>query len=71
MSRIYPWFLGEKAFKLLTLTHAATTNYWSAATQNDVLKKIYQQDEFKKLKPNFEKDLSTSIERFIKGLKAS
>ncbi|NRB40178.1 MAG: TetR/AcrR family transcriptional regulator [Pseudomonadales bacterium] len=71
ISRVYPDIQGEKAFKLLTLTHAATTNYWAASTQNEVLKKIYQQDEFKELKPNFEKDLSTSIEIFIQGLKAS
>ncbi|NRB41539.1 MAG: TetR family transcriptional regulator [Pseudomonadales bacterium] len=71
ISRVYPDIHDEKAFKLLTLTHAATTNYWAAATQNETLKKIYQQDEFKELKPDFENDLSTSIEIFIQGIRAS
>ncbi|MCP3922043.1 MAG: TetR/AcrR family transcriptional regulator [Desulfobacterales bacterium] len=71
ISRIYPEIEGEKAFRFLTLCHAATSNYWAAATQNEALKKIYQQDMFKELKPNFEKDLTTSIEIFIQGIKAS
>ncbi len=71
ISRIYPDIRGEKAFKFLSLGHAATSSYWAAATQNETLKKIYQQDEFKELKPSFEKDLTTSIEIFIHGLKAN
>jgi len=71
ISRIYPDIQGEDAFKFLTLSYAATANYWAANSQNDALIKIYQQDEFKELKPNFEKDLTTSIEIIIKGLKAN
>ena len=71
ISRIYPDIQTEKAFKFLTLSYAATSNYWAAASQNEALKKIYQQDEFKELKPNFEKDLTTSIEIIIQGIKAS
>lgn len=70
ISRIYPEFTGEKAFKYLNLSHAATTNYWAANTQSEALQKIYEQDEFKDLKPDFEKDLTTSIEVIIHGLKA-
>lgn len=69
IGRIYPKFAGEKAFKYLNLSHAATTNYWAANTQSDALKKIYEQDEFEDLKPHFEKDLTTSIEIIIHGLK--
>ena len=71
VSRIYPALQGEKAFKFLNLSYAATTNYWAAASQNEALIKIYQQQEFKELKPNFEKDLSSSIEIIIQGLQAS
>ncbi len=71
IGRIYPDIQGEKAFKFLTLSYAAMSNYWAANSQNDALKKIYQQDEFKELKPNFEKDLTTSIEIIIHGIKAS
>jgi len=71
ITRIYPDIEGEKAFKLLTLSYAATANSWAATMQSDALKKVYQLDEFQALKPDFEKDLSTSIEIIIKGLKAS
>jgi len=71
ISRIYPDIQGEDAFKFLTLSYAATANYWAANSQNTALIRIYQQDEFKELKPNFEHDLSTSIEIIIKGLKAN
>lgn len=71
ISRKYPDIEGEKAFKFLTLSYAATANYWAATMQSEALKKIYQLDEFKTLRPNFEKDLTTSIEIIIQGLKAS
>ncbi len=71
INRIYPDIQGEKAFKFLTLSFAATSNYWAANSQNEALIKIYQQNEFKELKPNFEKDLTTSIEIIIQGLKTS
>ncbi len=69
ITRIYPDIEGEKAFKLLNLSYAATTNAWTATTQSEPLKKLYQLDEFQALKPNFEKDLTTSIEIIIQGLK--
>ncbi len=71
ITRIYPDIEGEKAFKLLTLSYAATANSWAATMQSDALKKVYQLDEFQALKPDFEKDLTTSIEIIIQGLKAS
>ena len=70
IGRIYPELAGEKAFKYLNLSHAATTNYWAANTRSDALKKIYEKNEFKDLEPNFENDLTTSIEIIIHGLKA-
>ncbi len=69
--RIYPEMQGEKAFKFLTLSYAATSNYWAAMTQNEALVKIYSQDEFKELKPNFEIDLASSIEIIIHGIRTS
>ncbi|OUS36749.1 TetR family transcriptional regulator ['Osedax' symbiont bacterium Rs2_46_30_T18] len=71
IGRIYPDIQGENAFKFLTLSYAATANYWAASTQSEPLKKIYQLDEFTELKPNFEKDLTTSVEIIIRGIKAS
>ena len=71
ITRIYPDIEGEKAFKLLNLSYAATTNSWTATAQSDALTKLYQLEEFQALKPDFEKDLTTSIEIIIQGLKAS
>lgn len=71
IGRVYPDIQGEKAFKLLTLGYAATSNYWAGSSQNEALIKIYQQEEFKELKPDFEKDLTAAIEIIINGLKAS
>ncbi len=71
ITRIYPDIEGEKAFKLLTLSYAATANSWAATMQSEALTKVYQLDEFQALKPDFEKDLTTSIEIIIQGLKAS
>ena len=70
VSRIYPEIKDEKAFRFLTLSYGATANYWAANSHNDALIKIYQMDEFKDLTPNFEADLTESIEIIIKGLKA-
>ena len=70
ISRIYPDIQGEKAFRFLTLSFAATSNYWAGSTQNDVLDRVYALDEFKELKPDFKYDLSSSIEIIVKGLQA-
>jgi AcrR family transcriptional regulator len=71
ITRIYPEIADEKAFKLLNLSYAATTNSWTATTQSDALTKLYQLEEFQALQPDFEKDLTTSIEIIIQGLKAT
>ncbi len=68
ISRVYPDIDAERAFKFLTLSYAATANYWAANTQSEALLKIYQLDEFTELRPNFEKDLTTSIEIILKGI---
>lgn len=68
--RIYPDIDNENAFKFLTLSFAAMSNYWAATFQNDALKRIYAQDEFKELKPNFKENLESSIEIIINGLRA-
>lgn len=70
ISKVYPDIQGENAFKYLNLSFAATSNYWAANSKNEALKKIYQQEEFKDMEPNFEKDLIHSIEIIIQGLKA-
>ncbi len=71
IKRIYPEIEGEKTFNLLTLSYAATANSWAETLQSDALKKIYQLAEFQALKPDFKKDLTTSIEIIIQGLRAS
>jgi len=70
ISRIFPEIKNERAFKFLNLSHAATTNYWAGTMQNDSLRKVYKLEEFKELKPNFEKDLTSAIEIIVHGLKA-
>lgn len=68
--RIYPELEIDKAFRFLTLSYAATSNFWAANQQNDALRKIYEQEEFQDLKPDFEQDLTASVEVIIHGLKA-
>lgn len=70
ISRIYPEIQGEQAFQFLTLSYAAMANFWAANSQSDALKQIYQLEEFATLTPNFEHDLTTSIEIIIHGLRA-
>jgi len=71
ISRIYPDIQGEQAFQFLTLSYAAMANFWAANSQSEALQQIYQLEEFAALTPNFEQDLTTSIEIIIRGLKAS
>ena len=71
ITRIYPDIKDDKAFKLLTLSYAATASQWAASKQSEALEKIYQLDEFQALKPDFENDLITAIEIIIHGLKAT
>ncbi|OIQ20014.1 MAG: TetR family transcriptional regulator [Bacteriovorax sp. MedPE-SWde] len=68
ISRIFPELEGEKAFKFLTLSYAATSNSWAATFQSEALKKVYQLEEFKILRPDFNNDLTSSIEIIIHGL---
>ncbi len=70
ITRVYPEMKIEWAFKLLNLCHAATNSFGAQAAQNDALKKIYREDEFKELKPNFKKELTSAIEIFILGIQA-
>ncbi len=69
--RIYPALTIEDGFRYLNLSFAATTNYWAAATENDVLKELYGMPEFKALRINFEKDLTAAIEIILRGLHAT
>ena len=66
--RIYPALTMQDAFSYLTLSFAATTNYWAASTQNRALRKIYDMPEFEPLKPNFEGELATAIAIILRGL---
>ncbi len=51
---------------------AASANYWAAESQqNEALTKIYQLEQFKELKPNFEMNLTASVEIIIRGIQAS
>lgn len=71
ISRIYPDIQDEKAFRFLSLSFAATSNYWAGSTQNEALESVYALDEFKDLKPDFKYDLSNSIEIIVRGLRTS
>ncbi|MBM7035036.1 TetR/AcrR family transcriptional regulator [Vibrio ulleungensis] len=69
IARIYPDIQGDKAFQFLSLSFAATSNYWAGATRNAVLDSVYALDEFKMLKPDFNNDLFNSICIIVKGLR--
>lgn len=70
ISRIYPALEGENAFQFLTLSYAATANYWAGSKQNDALNQVYALEEFQMLKPDFERNLIRSIVIIINGIKA-
>lgn len=70
IGRIYPALQGENAFQFLTLSYAATTNYWAGSKQNDALSKVYALEEFQDLRPDFERNLINSIAIIIRGIKA-
>ena len=69
ISRIYPDVTNEEAFQFLTISYASMSSYWSATKQSDALIKIYDQEEFQVLKPNFEKNIQISAEIAIRGIK--
>ncbi len=71
VGRIYPNVQGEKAFRFLSLSFAATSSYWASSTGNEVLERAYALDELKELTPDFKHDLSASIEVIVRGLQAS
>jgi len=69
ISKVYPQFDNEKAFRFLTLSFAASGNYWAAESrQNEALHKIYSLEPFKDMKPDYEKNLIASVEVIIRGL---
>ncbi len=67
--RIYPELDGIRAYNFLDLSYSAMSNFWAKSTHNETLIKIYSQDMFKELKPNFEKDLISSIEIIVHGIR--
>jgi len=68
VGKIYPSLDPDRAFKLINSSFATTSSFWASDFQNENLKKIYGQDEFKFLKPDFKQDLASSIEIFLRGL---
>ncbi len=69
--RVYPELDGKIAYSFLDLSYSAMSSFWAKSTQNETLEKIYKQDIFKELKPDFEKDLRSSIEIIIHGIKVN
>ncbi|MEM7182842.1 MAG: TetR family transcriptional regulator [Spirochaetota bacterium] len=68
--RVYPKLEIEQAFQFLNLSFAATCNYQAGSRQNEALKKVYRQEIFQELKPDFERDLSLAVPIILKGLEA-
>ncbi len=68
ISRIYPDVTNEEAFQFLTISYASMSSYWSATKQSDALIKLYEQEEFQVLKPNFEKNIQVSTEIVMRGI---
>lgn len=71
ITRIYPDIQDENAFKLLTMSYAAMSNYWAGSTKNDTLSRVYQLEELQDMQPQFEYELTTAIVITIKGLLAN
>lgn len=66
--RIYPSLNQYRAFQLLDSSYAMTSSFWASNFQNESIKKIYKQDDFKFMKPDFTEKLIASLEIFLKGL---
>jgi AcrR family transcriptional regulator len=71
IARIFPKLPLDKSFQYLNLSFAATSSFWAGSRNNEVLNKIYSQDELKDLKMNFDEDLSAAIVVILKGLLAN
>jgi len=65
--RIYPILDTDRSFLLINSCFAMTSSFWASNFQNEFINKIYEQDDFKFMKPNFKEDLATSIEILLKG----
>ena len=68
VNRVYPSLDIDGAFKLINTSFSITSNFWVANFQNESIRKIYENDEFKFMKPNFEKDVTASMELILRGL---
>ena len=68
VKRVYPSLDIDEAFQIINSSFAITSNFWAANFQNESIRKIYEDDEFKFMKPDFEKDVTTSMELILKGL---
>lgn len=70
VGRVYPELQGEKAFTFLNISFSVTSSFWAAETPNEALLKIYQQEAFQELRPDFEKNLKTAVRVIVVGLRA-
>lgn len=71
IQRIYPSLTIPDAFRYLNLSYAASTNFWAGSTENQVLDRVYQMEEFREMKMDFENDLAAAIEIILRGLEVT
>lgn len=67
VKRVYPSLDIDGAFQVINTSFAITCNFWAANFQNESIRQIYENDEFKLMKPDFEKDATASIELILRG----
>lgn len=68
LQRIYTKMSSEDVFSFLRMMHATMSSFWASGNPNDALKKIYKEDEFKAIAPNFKRECEQAIFFSIRGI---
>lgn len=67
-TRVYPKLTDEEARFFLKTLNAFVTTFWSSSSYNEILSKVYEEKDYKALRPDFKKDLLKSVEALLTGI---
>ena len=69
MMRLFPDLSEEHVSRFLMHSHAMISTFWATSSYNEVLDKVYEQERFAQMRPNFRVNLINAIEILIYGMK--
>ena len=70
LQRLYPELTFEDVFSFLRMMHVTISTLWASGNPNESLKKIYKEEEFKAIAPDFKKECEQAIFFSIRGILA-